>query len=79
MIERKLSNWILKHMSLGGRLVLINFVLTSLTMFMLYFLSSRRVFEKIEYYRSSFLSSSQKKKYRITDWSIIYQCKGNVV
>jgi len=35
--EKKLSSWKGKHMSVGGRLVLINSVLTSLAMFMLSF------------------------------------------
>lgn len=36
-IERKLSSWKGKLMSVGGRLVLLNSVLTSLVMFMLSF------------------------------------------
>jgi predicted component of type VI protein secretion system len=36
-IERKLSSWKGKLMSVGGRLVLINLMLTSLVMFMLSF------------------------------------------
>ena len=35
--EKKLSSWKGKHLSVGGRLVLINSVLTSLVMFMLSF------------------------------------------
>ena len=34
-IERKLSSWKGKHLSYGGRIVLINYVLSSLPMFML--------------------------------------------
>ena len=41
--ERKLSSWKGKHMSVGGRLVLINSVLSSLTMFMLFFFRSQEV------------------------------------
>lgn len=37
-IERKLSSWKGKLMSVGGRLVLINLMLTSLVIFMLSFL-----------------------------------------
>ena len=37
-IEKKLSSWKGKHMSVGGRLVLINSVLSSLAMFMISFL-----------------------------------------
>jgi hypothetical protein len=36
-IEKKLSSWKAKHLSVGGRLVLINYILTSLVMFMLSF------------------------------------------
>jgi hypothetical protein len=36
--ESKLSSWINKMLSYGGRLVLINLVLSSLPMFMLFFL-----------------------------------------
>ena len=36
-IEEKLSSWNGKHMSVGGRLVLINLVLSSLVMFMISF------------------------------------------
>jgi hypothetical protein len=35
--EKKLSSWKGKYLSVGGRLVLINSVLTSLPMFMLFF------------------------------------------
>jgi hypothetical protein len=36
-IEKKLSSWKEKYLSVGGRLMLINSVLMSLTMFMLSF------------------------------------------
>ena len=39
--EKKLSSWKGKHLSVGGRLVLINLVLTSLVMYMLSFLRCR--------------------------------------
>jgi hypothetical protein len=52
-IEKKLSNWKGKYLFVGGRLVLINSVLTSLTMFMLSFSEvPKGVLEKIDYYRS---------------------------
>jgi hypothetical protein len=54
-IKKKLSSWKGKHLSIGGHLVLINLVLTSLVMFMLSFFEvSRGVLEKIDYYRSRF-------------------------
>jgi hypothetical protein len=63
--EKKLSSWKGKHLSVGGRLVLINSVLTSLAMFMLSFFEvPRGVLEKLEYYRSHFFwqSDNHKKK-----------------
>jgi hypothetical protein len=39
-IKKKLSRWKGNHISLGGRLLLINSVLTSLVMFKLYFCSA---------------------------------------
>ena len=64
--EKKLSRWKGKHMSVGGRLVLINSVLTSLAMFMLSFFEvPKGVLEKLDYYRSRFFwkSDEHKKKY----------------
>ena len=47
-IERKLSSWKGKLMSVGGRLVVLNSVLTSLVMFMLSFFEvPKGVLEKI--------------------------------
>jgi hypothetical protein len=77
-IEKKLSSWKGKYLSVGGRLVLINSVLTSLPMFMLSFFEiPKGVLEKIDYFRSRFFwqNDSQKKKYRLTKWSIICQPK----
>ena len=65
-------------MSVGGRLVLINSVLTSLTMFMLSFFEvPKGVLEKLDYYRSRFFwqSDEHKKKYRLVKWSILCQPK----
>ena len=59
--EKKLSSWKGKHMSVGGRLVLINSVLTSLTMFMLSFFEvPKGVLEKLDYYRSRFFWQSDE-------------------
>jgi hypothetical protein len=77
-IEKKLSSWKGKYLSVGGRLVLINSILTSLPMFMLSFFEiPKGVLEKIDYFRSRFFwqNDSQKKKYRLTKWSIICQPK----
>jgi hypothetical protein len=52
-IEKKLSSWKGKHLFVGGRLVLINSILTSLGM-LSFFEVPRGVIEKIDYYRSRF-------------------------
>jgi hypothetical protein len=67
-IEKKLGRWKGKFLSIGGRLVLIISILTSLTMFMLSFFEvPKGVLEKIDYYRSRFFwqNDSKKKKYRL--------------
>jgi hypothetical protein len=54
-IEKKLSSWKGKLLSYGGRLVLINSVLSSLTMFMLSFYEvPKYVLHKLTFYRSRF-------------------------
>jgi hypothetical protein len=66
-IEKKLSSWKGKHLSVGGCLILINSVLTSLVMFMLSFFEVLRgVLKKINYYRSRFYwQSDQHKKVQV--------------
>ena len=67
-IEKKLSNWKGKMLSFGGRLVLLNSVLSSLPVFMLSFFEiPRGVLKKIEYFRSRFFwhYDSHKKRYRL--------------
>ncbi|WVZ90567.1 hypothetical protein U9M48_036858 [Paspalum notatum var. saurae] len=54
-IEKKLSNWKGKMLSYGGRLVLLNSVLSSLPMFMISF----------------FENDSHKKKYRLVKWPLV--------
>jgi hypothetical protein len=72
--QKKLCGWKGKLLSVGGRLVLINSVLTSLTLYMLSFLEvPRGVLKKLDYYRSRFFwqCDEHKKKYRLTKWSIL--------
>jgi hypothetical protein len=53
--EKKLSSWKGKLFSYGGRLVLINSVLSSLAMFMLFFYEVPTcVLHKLDFYRSIF-------------------------
>jgi hypothetical protein len=66
--EKKLSGWKGKLMSVGGRLVPINSVLTSLAMFMLSFFEVLRgVLERLDYFLSRFFwqGENHKKKYMI--------------
>jgi hypothetical protein len=74
-IEKRLSSWKGKYLSVGGRLVLINSVLSSLPMFMLSFFEvPKGVLEKwITSYHTFWQHDSQKKKYRLTKWSIMCQ------
>jgi hypothetical protein len=77
-IKKKLSSWKEKYISVGGRLVLINSILSSLPMFMLSFFEILKgVLEKIDYFRSRFFwqNDSQIKKYRLAKWSIVCQTK----
>lgn len=76
--QKKLSSWKGKLLSFGGRLVLINLVLTSLAMYMLSFFEvPRGVLQKLDYYRSRFFwqSDDHRKKYRLTKWSIVCRPK----
>jgi len=61
-------------LSVGGRLVLINSILSNLSMFMLSFFEiPREVLKKLDYYRSRFFwqSDEHKQKYRLTRWSVL--------
>lgn len=53
--QNKLSRWKGKMFSVGGYLVLINYVLSNLSMFMLSFFEvSRGILKILDYYRSRF-------------------------
>jgi hypothetical protein len=76
--EKKLSAWKGKVLTVGGRLVLINSVLSSLPMFMMSFFElPKGVFKKLDYYKSRFFwqNDQHKKKYRLVKWDIICQPK----
>jgi hypothetical protein len=76
--ERKLANWLGKLLSYGGRLILINSVLTCLPMFMLSFFEiPKGVRKRLDFFRSRFFwdSDGLKKKYRLTKWNIICRPK----
>ena len=76
--QKRLSSWKGKLLSTGGRLVLINSVLSSLPMFMLsLFRIPKGVLKRLDYYRSRFFwqCDEHKKKYRLARWSILCEPK----
>jgi hypothetical protein len=76
--EKKLSCWKGKLLSYGGRLVLINSILSSLDMFMLSFYEvPKEVLHKLDFYRSRFFwqGDDHKKKYRLAKWGVICRLK----
>ncbi|WVZ87298.1 hypothetical protein U9M48_033955, partial [Paspalum notatum var. saurae] len=76
--EKRLIGWKGKMLSVGGRLVLINSVLSSLPMFMLsFFAIPKGVLRKLEYLRSRFFwqNDQHKKKYHLIKWDQIRQPK----
>jgi hypothetical protein len=65
-LQKRLSSWKSKLLSLGGRLVLINSVLTNMVLYMIsFFLLPKGVLHKQDYYRSRFFwqGDNKKKKY----------------
>jgi hypothetical protein len=75
--KRKLSTWKAKHLSYGGRLVLLNSVLRSLPMFMMSFFEiPKDVLKKLDY-RSRFFwqGNNEKRKYRLAKWNILCRPK----
>jgi hypothetical protein len=73
-LQKRLSSWKGKLLSLGGRLVLINSVLTNMVLYMLsFFILPKGILHKLDYYRSRFFwqGDNEKKKYRLVKWSIV--------
>ena len=76
--HKKLSSWKGKLLSIGGRLVLLDSVLSSLPMFMMsFFRIPKGDFKKLDYYISRFFwqSDEYKKKYRLIKCSILNKPK----
>ncbi len=76
--ERKLSTWKGKNISYGGRLVLLNSVISSLSLFMLSFFEiPLGVFQRLYFFMSlSFgVMMTGKEKYRLTKWENICRPK----
>ncbi|WVZ50961.1 hypothetical protein U9M48_002159, partial [Paspalum notatum var. saurae] len=76
--EKKLSCWKAKYLSYGGRLILLNAVLSSLPMFMMSFFEiPKGVLKNLYKFRSRFFwqGSSNKHKYRLAKWDIMCRPK----
>ena len=76
--EKRLSSWKGKNLSTGGRLTLINSVLSSLSMYMMSFFEiPKDVRTKLDYFRSRFFwqSDEHKRKYRLAKLDILCQPK----
>jgi hypothetical protein len=68
-LQKRLSSWKGKLLSLGGRLVLINSVLTNMVLYMIFFFQlPKGVLHRLYYFRSTFFwqGDCEKKKYRLT-------------
>ena len=77
-LQKRLSSWKGKLLSLGGRLVLINSVLTNMVLYMIsFFQLPKGVLHKLDYFRSRFFwqGDSEKKKYRLTKWNVVCRPK----
>jgi hypothetical protein len=76
--QQKLSCWKAKYLSYGGRLVLLNSVLSSLPMFMMSFFEVLKgVLKNLDHFRSRFFwqGFANKHKYRLAKWDILCRPK----
>ena len=74
-LGEKVEQWKEKLLSIKGWLILINYVLTNLVLYMLLFFSTyRRVLQRLGYFTSIcfWQGESGKKRYRLTKWSAIF-------
>jgi hypothetical protein len=77
-LQLRLSSWKGKLLSIGGRLVLINSVLSNMVLYMLsFFLLPKGVLSRLDFFRSRFFwqGDSEKKKYRLAKWSVVCRPK----
>jgi hypothetical protein len=73
-LQKCLSSWKGKLLSLGGRLILINSVLSKMVLHMIsFFLLPKGVLHKLDYYLSRFFwqGGNEKNKYRLAIWSVV--------
>jgi hypothetical protein len=76
--EQKLSCCKAKYLSYGGKLVLLNSVLSSQPMFMMSFFElPKGVLKNLDHFRSRFFwqGSSKKHRYRLAKWDILCRPK----
>jgi hypothetical protein len=76
--KKRLSTWTAKFLSSGGRLVLLNYVFSSLPIFMMSFFEIPvDVLKKLDDIRSRFFwqGGVSKRKYRLARWNIVCQPK----
>ena len=67
-IQKRLSSWKGKLLSLGGRLVLINSVLSNMVLYMIaFFQLPKGILHRLDYYRSRFFWQGDSEKKNI-DW-----------
>ena len=77
-LEKRLSSWKGKLLSVGGRLVLINSIFTNMVLYMLsFFQIPKGVLQRRDYFRSRFFwqGDSENKKYRLTKWNVVCRPK----
>ena len=66
-LEKRLASWKAKLLSYGGRLVLINSVLTNMVLYMLsFFHLPKGVLQRLDYFRSRFFWQSENEKKEIS-------------
>ena len=66
-LEKRLASWKAKILSYGGRLVLINSVLTNMVLYMLsFFHLPKGVLQRLDYFRSRFFWQSDNEKKEIS-------------
>src|SRR4051812_17981250 len=76
--KKRLASWKGKMLSLDGRLVLINSVLTNMVLYMLsFFQLPKGVLQRLDYfeYRFFWQRDGEKKKYRLAKWSVVCRSK----
>jgi hypothetical protein len=80
-LEKRLNSWKGNLLSVGGRIVLINSVLTNMVLYMLYFFQlPKGVLQRLDYFRSRFFwqGENENKKYRLAKWSVVCRPKDHV-